>query len=183
MSEDKALRYNEGKLQWSLVDFKSLEPMVQVLEFGAKKYAPNNWKKGLETQKIMESLLRHAFAFMSGEDNDPENGISHVGHMQCNLMFLQYMLREKPELDTREKQPFIGKGIVHEIRKQTPSQYIKFRGELLSPGKNGEYSYFLRGKFNRTVCRTIEFYIKADEDLAEIINPNEWRSIKLTTIL
>ena len=33
-----AMRFNEGKLQWSLVHYKSLEPMIRVLEFGAKKY-------------------------------------------------------------------------------------------------------------------------------------------------
>lgn len=33
------LRYNKGKLRWSLVDFKSLEPMVRVLEYGAHKYS------------------------------------------------------------------------------------------------------------------------------------------------
>ena len=30
---EKALRYNEGKPQWSLIDFDSLEPMVRVLEY------------------------------------------------------------------------------------------------------------------------------------------------------
>ena len=38
MDKEQALRYNEGKPQWSLVDFKSLEPLVEVLGFGAKKY-------------------------------------------------------------------------------------------------------------------------------------------------
>lgn len=36
--EDKALRYNEWKPEWTLVDFDSLESMVRVLEFGSKKY-------------------------------------------------------------------------------------------------------------------------------------------------
>lgn len=40
--EDKALRYNENKPKWSYVHFKSLLPMVRVLEKGAKKYAPFN---------------------------------------------------------------------------------------------------------------------------------------------
>jgi hypothetical protein len=31
--EGRALRYNEGKLNWGLVDFKCLEPMVKVLEY------------------------------------------------------------------------------------------------------------------------------------------------------
>lgn len=37
----QALRYNEDKLQWSLVDFKSLEPLVRVLEYGSNKYSLN----------------------------------------------------------------------------------------------------------------------------------------------
>ena len=34
--QELADRFNDGKLQWSMVDFKSLEDMVRVLEFGAK---------------------------------------------------------------------------------------------------------------------------------------------------
>ena len=90
-SKNKADRKNEGKKQWSLVDFKALEPMVDVLEFGAKKYAPNNWKKGLLTKGICESMLRHLLAYMNGEDVDQESGISHIGHIQCNAMFLSHM--------------------------------------------------------------------------------------------
>ena len=91
----QALRYNKGKLKWSLVDFKSMEPMVQALEFGAKKYSPNNWKKGMQTEEIFDSLLRHIFALMDGEEKDKESGLSHVGHIQCNAMFLAYNLIKK----------------------------------------------------------------------------------------
>lgn len=98
---NKANRYNQEKLQWSLVDFNSFEDMVKVLEFGANKYDAFNWTKGLTTQSICESMLRHTFAFMSGEDKDKESGLSHVGHIQCNAMFLAYMLKNKPEFDNR----------------------------------------------------------------------------------
>ena len=37
MSE-KGLRFNTGKPKWSLVSWKALEPMVQVLMFGSRKY-------------------------------------------------------------------------------------------------------------------------------------------------
>ena len=88
--EEKSLRYNSGKPQWSLVDFKSLEPMVRVLEFGCKKYDRDNWKKGLDKTEILESLSRHLFELMSGEENDPESGLGHIGHIMCNAMFWQY---------------------------------------------------------------------------------------------
>lgn len=90
-----ATRHNGGKLQWSLVDFKSLEPMVQVLMYGAEKYSRDNWKKGLPSHEVCESLLRHVFALLAGEETDPESGISHVGHIQSNAMFLGYSLKPK----------------------------------------------------------------------------------------
>jgi hypothetical protein len=46
------LRYNTGKLKWSLVSWKALEPMVRVLMFGAEKYDSHNWKKGLEYTEV-----------------------------------------------------------------------------------------------------------------------------------
>jgi len=91
-----AIRHNDGKLQWSLVDFDSLEDMVRVLEYGAKKYSRDNWKKGLKTNEIFESLMRHMVAYMRGEDIDPESGLPHTGHILCNAMFLSYMNRCKP---------------------------------------------------------------------------------------
>ena len=89
-SGEKALRYNEGKPQWSLVHFKSLEPMVRVLEFGAKKYARKNWQKPLDPDEILESMQRHLAALFDGEEFDSESGISHMGHIQCNAMFYNY---------------------------------------------------------------------------------------------
>lgn len=103
LNKEKAIRHNKGKLQWGLVDFESLTPMVRVLEFGAKKYEPNNWKKGLNTVELTECLLRHTFAYLNGEDNDPESGQSHIGHIMCNAMFIMYMHANKPEFDNRSK--------------------------------------------------------------------------------
>ena len=95
----KAERFNDDKLKWSLVHFPSFEGMVKVLEFGAKKYSPHNWKKGLKKEEVIESLLRHTFAILNGELNDPESGLPHSGHIQCNTMFLTYI--EEQEKKTK----------------------------------------------------------------------------------
>ncbi len=95
--DKQALRYNQDKVQWSLVDYKSIEPMVRVLEYGCFKYSKDNWKKGMPASQIIESMLRHTYKLLEGELVDPESGIEHVGHIQCNAMFLAYVLREKPE--------------------------------------------------------------------------------------
>ena len=94
-------RENEGKLKWSLVSWKALEPMVRVLMFGARKYDDHNWKKGLKYTEICESLQRHMIAFLDGEDNDKESKLSHVGHILCNAMFLSYMFLFRKDLDDR----------------------------------------------------------------------------------
>lgn len=94
-------RYNQSKLKWSLVSWRALEPMVEVLMFGAKKYSPNNWKKGLSWTETCESLQRHLNAFIDGEDNDQESKLSHVGHILCNAMFLSYMYLFRKDMDDR----------------------------------------------------------------------------------
>lgn len=97
----KGARFNEGKLKWSLVSWKALEPMVRVLMFGAEKYAPNNWKKGLKYSEICESLQRHMISFLDGEDSDKESKSYHVGHILCNAMFLSYMFLFRKDMDDR----------------------------------------------------------------------------------
>ena len=97
---DCGLRYNTQKRQWSLVDFAALTQMVQVLEFGARKYDVDNWRKGLSYRQCMESCLRHLIAFLEGEDIDPESGLNHLGHAMCNIMFLM-SFENDPELKAK----------------------------------------------------------------------------------
>jgi len=101
----KAKRFNKNKLNWSLTSMVALEPMIKVLMFGATKYSPNNWKKGMNYTTIYDSMQRHLNSFMSGEDIDPESKLHHIGHILCNSMFLSWMIVFKPELDDRNKDP------------------------------------------------------------------------------
>lgn len=101
----KASRFNEGKLKWSLVSFEGLEYMVEVLEFGASKYSAGNWANGggLSYSETLESLLRHAFALARGEDIDPESGKHHIGHIQCNAMFLGHFFKNPDEFSRDDR--------------------------------------------------------------------------------
>lgn len=97
----QADRANIGKMRWTLMDFESMKDMIAVLEFGAKKYSKDNWKKGLPVTEITDSMLRHLVAFLAGENIDPESGLPHTGHIMCNAMFLSHMYKFKPEFDDR----------------------------------------------------------------------------------
>ncbi|CAB4134467.1 hypothetical protein UFOVP273_86 [uncultured Caudovirales phage] len=90
-----AVRFDTNKTRWDLLPFEAVEDIVKVLEFGAKKYAAHNWQKGdgFAYTRVLNSLLRHIFAFMQGEDNDPESGLSHMAHAGCNVVFLLYYLK------------------------------------------------------------------------------------------
>ncbi len=107
--EEKGKRDNTGKVKWSLLPDNTLIPMIRVLEFGAIKYAPHNWKKGLPVTEICESLKRHLISFMEGEDIDQESLQEHIGHIQANAMFLSYMMMYRPDLDDRYIDPNIYK--------------------------------------------------------------------------
>jgi hypothetical protein len=125
MEEEKGLRYNEGKPQWSLMHWKSIEPMIQVLMYGAHKYSVfendkgeiilgkdvsvedskklklissgrDNWKKGFPESELWDSFLRHTAAILDGEELDKESGLPHIGHQFCNLLFISYkQLKDK----------------------------------------------------------------------------------------
>lgn len=86
----KSLRFNQGKTKWSLVDFESLTPLVEVLEFGAKKYSRDNWKIGLDRDEILDSMFRHMVKLLSGEEFDEESKLHHIGHIMANAKFYSY---------------------------------------------------------------------------------------------
>lgn len=101
----QAVKFDEGKVDWSLVPFEALEGMANVLTFGAKKYAAWNWTDGggFKWTRLLGSCLRHLFAFARGEDLDPESGISHISHAQCNLLFLAYYIRNKEKFNKDDR--------------------------------------------------------------------------------
>lgn len=85
----EATKFDSGKANWSLMPFEAVEEILKVLEFGALKYDAHNWKKGrgLGTLRVLNSCIRHIFAFMCGEKTDSESGLSHISHAACNLLF------------------------------------------------------------------------------------------------
>jgi hypothetical protein len=85
-----AQRFNVGKLRWNLIWWPAIQIMGWVLEMGALKYSPDNWKKGLNREEILESMQRHLVALFGGQETDPESKIHHMGHIMCNAMFYLY---------------------------------------------------------------------------------------------
>ena len=98
MSQEKGIKFDEGKRDWVLVPWDVMEEVVQVLEHGAKKYKPDNWKYVRPVSRYLNPIFRHVTAYMNGEKNDPDTGKSHLASVICNCLFA--MWHEKhPEPD------------------------------------------------------------------------------------
>ena len=77
----------------------------KVLTFGAQKYDEENWRKLENAQKRYTSgALRHIFAHMDGELQDPETNYSHLAHAICCLMFKLELELENGKNDSKEKE-------------------------------------------------------------------------------
>jgi hypothetical protein len=88
-TKDVGVKYDNDKPQWSLVPFKAMTEVVDVLTYGAKKYAPDNWKKVPDARRrYIDAGFRHFTAYASGEKLDPETGKSHLAHAMCCMLFL-----------------------------------------------------------------------------------------------
>jgi hypothetical protein len=94
-------RYNDNKPDYSLIPLCTMADEARVWEYGAKKYARNNWKKGMAWSIPLACLLRHLSAWQRGEDLDPESGLPHLAHAACNLRMLITYAESYPEGDDR----------------------------------------------------------------------------------
>jgi len=80
------------KPRWSLLPWEALKPVVDVLTFGARKYAPDNWKRVPEWKDRYDSAMeRHLVAWRSGEWADSETNLPHLAHALCCGLFLLAM--------------------------------------------------------------------------------------------
>jgi hypothetical protein len=102
-AKSPGLKFDTGKPPMELLSAIWLNGVADVLAFGAKKYAANNWRKGIQSTRLLGAALRHIFAYLSGEDNDPETGICHLHHASCCLMFLSELRIKRPEFDDRHR--------------------------------------------------------------------------------
>lgn len=83
-----ATKDDTGKAPYDLIAPEMLHAMAAVLDFGAKKYAPRNWEKGMRWGRCFSALMRHLWSWWRGEKMDTETGMSHLWHAACCLMFL-----------------------------------------------------------------------------------------------
>ena len=100
-----AKREKLNALPYDLIPYQEItDAFARVAEFGAIKYAPWNWSKGLARVQLLGSLLRHAFAYLRGEERDKDSGLLHTDHILWNAAVLAHNVHWSLE-DGRRAEP------------------------------------------------------------------------------
>lgn len=85
----QGMKFDDGKRDFTLLPWDSVENIVEVLEFGAKKYSRDNWRYVDDAKhRYTKAALRHMIAYTKGEIDDPESGMPHLAHLGCCILFL-----------------------------------------------------------------------------------------------
>ncbi len=86
----KGMKFDSDKPRMDLLPPRAIVDVAHVLTFGAKKYAPGNWKRVENAEeRYMAAALRHLMEHLAGERTDPESGLSHLSHATTCLLFIQ----------------------------------------------------------------------------------------------
>jgi Domain of unknown function (DUF5664) len=97
-SKSGAMREKMNDNYYDLIPFREIvDSYKRVAEFGAKKYTPWNWAKGLPRVQLIGSLLNHTWAYLRGEDKDKDSGLSHVDHILWNAVALVHNIKNAHE--------------------------------------------------------------------------------------
>jgi len=93
------IKHDHKKNRLELLEPEFILGVGRIISFGAEKYEAHNWKKasGEDRERIKGALFRHMMQYCSGDKIDNETKESHLYHMGCNLMFLDYFDRQEKE--------------------------------------------------------------------------------------
>lgn len=78
-------KHDTGKPDISLVPYIAIECEARALGYGEQKYGRYNYTAGFESSRLTAAALRHLYAYIGGQNTDPESGLCHLGHARACL--------------------------------------------------------------------------------------------------
>lgn len=100
----------EGKGRYDLLPHYAILRLARHFENGAKKYGDDNWRKGIPLRRYLDSMMRHAFKFLAGSQD--EDHLAAVIWNACCLCETQELVRQgqlPKELDNLPKPVIVDK--------------------------------------------------------------------------
>lgn len=89
MTTDPKGSSGASKAQLHLIPLAAQIECAGALALGKAKYGERNWANASPgSSTYIAASLRHILAWQSGEDLDPESGLSHLGHAMAGLAIM-----------------------------------------------------------------------------------------------
>jgi hypothetical protein len=87
--------------RFELIPPAALAVVAEVYGRGAEKYADRNWERGVDWSLMFGAMMRHMWLWWSGETDDEESGLNHLGHAAFHVLGLMQLSETHPGLDDR----------------------------------------------------------------------------------
>lgn len=85
------IKHDAGKDRWDLLPWEEVRDVVKVLTKGAEKYGEENWQAVPEAEdRYFAAAHRHLVEWRTGDCLDPDDGLPHLAHAVCCLLFLMW---------------------------------------------------------------------------------------------
>lgn len=81
-----------------LCDADAMLALAEVLQYGASRYARDNWRK-IPAEEHFNHMLIHYYAWLKGDASD-----NHLGHMFCRAMMLYATGKEEDAIKAAKGQ-------------------------------------------------------------------------------
>ena len=103
-SKNPKQQFGDKKTPFFLIPTLPLADVAWVMKSGAKKYNPFNWRKTkVYASTYISATQRHFFAWIEGEDLDPESKRHHLAHVIANILILLDAAMTRTLIDDRPK--------------------------------------------------------------------------------
>jgi hypothetical protein len=80
---------NKPKRRYSLLPWRAIGIIVDVLTHGAEKHSDFGWVD-VPSDDHFNAAMRHLTAWRTGHLVDPDSGYPHLAHAACRVIFLLF---------------------------------------------------------------------------------------------
>lgn len=77
---EKGGKQSDSPYAFHLIDSEAIFSLAKVLEYGARRYERDNWRK-LDCESHLNHALQHIYGYLAGDEQD-----DHLEHAFCRLM-------------------------------------------------------------------------------------------------
>lgn len=96
---DYSIKHDANKPRLSLIPTEALYAVAGVMEYGAKKYEKDGWKR-VERERYVDAMYRHLLAEVADPGSmDEESGLPHLDHIGANFAILCGLREERSGVD------------------------------------------------------------------------------------